>query len=118
MSDALLSGPSGHTDQLTPARFTYSTQVASMRQKVVIRAIELMGGQPRLKKLYFENQRNPRQGESFFDAAIRLLKLDVRYDAQILDLVPRNGPVVFIANHHTLLSCDHYKLLNYKHKMN
>ena len=69
MSDALLTGPSGHTDQLTPARFTYSTQVASKRQKAVIRAIELMGGQPRLKKLYFKNQRNPRQGESFFDGS-------------------------------------------------
>ena len=63
------------------------------------RALELIGGQPKLRRLYLQNERQPRTGETFFDAAVRLLKLDVRYDASMLDLVPRDKPVVFIANH-------------------
>ncbi len=99
MSNAMLAESRARAGNLEPAQFTYSTQVSSRPQKALIRAIELMGGQPRLKKLYFEQRYNPRQGESFFEAAVRLLKLDVHYDASILDLVPRHKPVVFIANH-------------------
>ncbi len=82
-----------------PIAFSYSTQVVSKRQKAVIRALELIGGQPKLRRLYLQNERQPREGETFFDAAVRLLKLDVRFDASMLDLVPRDKPVVFIANH-------------------
>ena len=99
MPDAVLAEAPVQAGRLTPTQFTYSTQVSSRSQKALIRAIELMGGQPKLKKLYFEHQLNPRQGESFFEAAVRLLKLDVRYDAGMLDMVPGDKPVVFIANH-------------------
>lgn len=82
-----------------PIHFTYATQVASRPQRALIRAIELLGGQPKLRRLYLENLRAPRDGETFFDAAIRLLKLDVRFDQAMLDKVPADRPVVFIANH-------------------
>ena len=45
------------------------------------------------------NQRFPRLGESFWQAAVRSLELDVRYDADALSAIPRTGPVVFVANH-------------------
>ena len=38
-------------------------------------------------------------GETFFEAAVRSLELDVRYDARALAAAPRTGPVVFVANH-------------------
>src|SRR5438477_9719166 len=80
-------------------RFSYSTSEQPLLQRTVIRAIERLGGQRRLKKLYDQHQRDIRHGETFFDAAIRLLKLDVRYDASALADCPREGPIVFIANH-------------------
>lgn len=83
----------------SPIQFTYATQVASRPQRALIRAIEVIGGQPKLRRLYLENQREPRDGETFFDAAVRLLNLDVRFDQQMLDRVPKDRPVVFIANH-------------------
>ncbi|MDE3177488.1 MAG: lysophospholipid acyltransferase family protein, partial [Pseudomonadota bacterium] len=43
--------------------------------------------------------RNPRDGESFFGAAVRKLELDVRYDAAALARMPATGPVVIVANH-------------------
>ena len=49
--------------------------------------------------MYVQNRRFPREGEGFWEAAVRSLELDVRYDAHALGAAPRNGPVVFVANH-------------------
>jgi putative hemolysin len=49
--------------------------------------------------MYVHNQRFPRLGETFWQAAVRSLELDVRHDADALAAVPRTGPVVFVANH-------------------
>ncbi len=80
-------------------RFSYSTSDQPAIQRVVIQAIEKMGGQRKLKKLYFQHQKSVKDGENFFDAAIRLLKLNVLYDEAELALTPAAGPVLFIANH-------------------
>ncbi len=80
-------------------RFTYSTEDQPLIQRAIIQAIEKLGGQRKLKKLYDEHIRNPVKGETFFEASIRLLKLDVVYDEAKLDRVPRTGPVMFVANH-------------------
>ena len=80
-------------------RFTYSTPDQPFLQRAVIQAIEKLGGQPRLRRLYDLHVGHRRAGETFFDAAVRLLNLDVRYDADRLARVPRSGPLLFIANH-------------------
>lgn len=80
-------------------RFSYSTQDQPLMQRAVIQAIEKMGGQRKLKKLYDNHLQDRRQGETFFDAAVRLLRIDVLFDAERLGAVPADGPVVFVANH-------------------
>lgn len=80
-------------------RFSYSTQDQPLMQRAVIQAIEKMGGQRKLKKLYDNHLQDRRQGETFFDAAVRLLRIDVQFDAEKLAAVPAEGPVVFVANH-------------------
>jgi putative hemolysin len=80
-------------------RFSYSTSDQPLIQRVVIQAIERIGGQRRLKKLYDKHQVELRNGADFFETAVRILKLDVHYDPAALAAVPRQGPVVFIANH-------------------
>ena len=80
-------------------RFSYSTADQSVIQRAVIQTIEKIGGQRKLKKLYFQHQKSVADGENFFDAAIRLLKLNVQYDEAELALTPKTGPVLFIANH-------------------
>ena len=79
--------------------FSYATANDPPLKRGVIRIVEAATGQPRLKKLYLDNQRHPRPGENFFHAAVRKLELDVRYDAEALDLIPKTGPVVVVANH-------------------
>ncbi len=80
-------------------RFSYSTADQPVLQRAVIQAIEKFGGQRKLKKLYTAHQASLAEGENFFDAAIRLLRLNVDFDATALAATPATGPVLFIANH-------------------
>jgi putative hemolysin len=80
-------------------RFTYSTADQPLLQRAVIQAIEKLGGQRKLKKLYLQHQDNLRSGQNFFDSAVKLLRVNVRFDDEALKAVPQTGPVVFISNH-------------------
>jgi putative hemolysin len=79
--------------------FSYVTASDPPIKRGLIRLVEKATGQPTLKRMYVHNQRFPRSGENFWQAAVRSRELDVRYDAHALASVPRSGPVVFVANH-------------------
>jgi putative hemolysin len=79
--------------------FSYADPSTPRLKRQVIRLIERATGQPKLKRIYFENQRHPRPGESFWQAAVRHLALDVEYNRDALAAVPKYGPVVVVANH-------------------
>jgi hypothetical protein len=51
--------------------FSYAGADDPALRRLTIGAIERPTGQPRLKRMYLDNQRCPRHGESFFDAAVR-----------------------------------------------
>ena len=79
--------------------FSYATASDPPIKRELIRLVEKATGQPKLKRIYVRNQRFPRAGEDFWQAAVRSLELDVQYDAHALGAVPKTGPVVFVANH-------------------
>jgi len=79
--------------------FSYATAEDTPVKRGLIRLVERATGQPTLKRMYIDNQRNPRPNESFFAAAVRKLAIDVRYDAAALSKIPESGPVVIVANH-------------------
>ena len=79
--------------------FSYATANDPPLKRSVIRLVERATGQPRLKRMYLHNQRFPRPDESFWQAAVRSLALDVRYDHNALAAIPKTGPVVVVANH-------------------
>jgi putative hemolysin len=79
--------------------FSYATAEDPPVKRGLIRLVERATGQRKLKRMYIDNQRNPRPNESFFAAAVRQLALDVRYDAAALARIPKAGPVVIVANH-------------------
>ncbi|MGE0009036.1 MAG: lysophospholipid acyltransferase family protein [Parvibaculaceae bacterium] len=80
-------------------RFSYSTADQPLFQRTVIQAIEKIGGQAKLRKLYDSRNQERLPGESFFATALRLLRISVETDRAGLALCPADGPVVFIANH-------------------
>lgn len=90
------SGPPARPKRM---RFSYSTEDQPLIQRAVIQAIEKIGGQRKLKKLYSQHLENMQRGEGFFDSAVRLLRLNVDFDRTTLELTPSHGPVLFIANH-------------------
>ena len=79
--------------------FSYATATDPPLKRGLIRLVEKATGQPKLKEMYLQNQRFPRPEESFWQAAVRSLALDVRYDADALAAIPKTGPVVVVANH-------------------
>ena len=79
--------------------FSYADPSAPILKRGIIRAVEAATGQRTLKRLYLDQCQHLQVGESFWQAAMRLLALDVRFDPTALSRIPRHGPVVIIANH-------------------
>ena len=79
--------------------FSYADPSSPRLKRGLIRAVEVATGQTKLRRLYLSHQSAPPSGESFWQAAIRLLALDVRFDRAQLEAIPRQGPVVIVANH-------------------
>ena len=79
--------------------FSYASPGDPALRRVTIRTIDRLTGQPFLKRLYLDNRRRPRPGESLWEAAVRHLRLEVDYDPARLATIPAAGPVVVVANH-------------------
>ncbi|HEX2592835.1 MAG TPA: lysophospholipid acyltransferase family protein [Rhizomicrobium sp.] len=79
--------------------FSYADPSDPWFKKLVIRAIERTTGQPYLKWIYEDNRAHPQQGETFWDAAVRRLELNLVYNKEMLATWPKTGPLVVIANH-------------------
>lgn len=79
--------------------FSYASPEDPRFKRLVIQLIERITGQPELKRMYLEHQNNPKPGESFWDAAISKLRLNIDLNEQDLSEIPRTGPVIIVANH-------------------
>jgi len=86
-------------DAHQPENFSYAEPDDPLLKRLVIGAIEKMTGQPYLKHLYDTNRKAPREGENFWETAIRLLRLRINYNEEAIREVPREGPLVIVANH-------------------
>ncbi len=89
-------------DPVPPAvSFTYSYPEQSLFRRSLIRAVEIISGQPRLQRLYMDwAECGKRPGESVFEAALRLLEIrPVLTGAEHLKAVPGTGGLLLVANH-------------------
>ncbi|MBL9052045.1 MAG: lysophospholipid acyltransferase family protein [Tabrizicola sp.] len=85
-----------------PVDFTYSHPGQSRFRRFLIRAVETLTGQPRLRRLYLDWALcDKRPGEPVFDAALRKLGIvpRIRSGAESLDRLPRTGGLLLVANH-------------------
>jgi putative hemolysin len=78
---------------------TYASAYDSPIARLSIRAIEILSGQLRLKRLYDIYQAEMSGSTDFWEAAMRLLDLSLDYDAGKLAQLPTTGPLVIVANH-------------------
>ena len=72
--------------------FSYASEAHSLGRILAIRAVETMSGQPFLKKLYLDYQRENLPPESFWGEVINRLDLDVKIHAGTLQNVPATAP--------------------------
>lgn len=79
-------------------KLSYAAYFEHPLKRSLVRAIEKLSGQPRLQKIY-ETYRSDLAHEPFFSAAVKLLNLDVRFNAARLAEIPATGPLVVVANH-------------------
>ena len=80
-------------------RFSYSRPEQHWFNRGIIRLIERISGQSELERLYRCWARNPLPGENIFSASLRIMKVGINTDEAAWQRVPKQGPVLFIANH-------------------
>jgi putative hemolysin len=80
-------------------QFSYASPNDPAFKRLIIRVIERLSGQPELKRMYQEHQDRPRPGESFWNAAIRKLQLNIVLNEDQLHQIPAKGPAIIVANH-------------------
>lgn len=80
--------------------FTYSHPGQSRLRRAMIRTVECLTGQPRLKSLYLNWAAAPRQNEQVFDAALRLLRIIPQRRWTVpASHIPAKGGLLLVANH-------------------
>ena len=79
--------------------FSYASPDDPRFKRLVIQLIERISGQPDLKRMYLEHQNHPVPGESFWEAAIRKLGLQININEDALSEIPATGPAILVANH-------------------
>ncbi|MCA8900764.1 MAG: lysophospholipid acyltransferase family protein [Hyphomonas sp.] len=84
---------------LAETELSYASYFDDPVKRRFIRAVERLSGQPRLKRLYEHYRQHLANDVPFFEAAIRLLDLDVQFSASRLSDIPKEGPLVVVANH-------------------
>ncbi len=88
-------------DAALPAEpvFSYASEEVGALSRGVIRVIERLSGQPRIRRLYEAYRRRNRPRELFWEDALSALRLTLRFDRTPAEAIPATGPLVVIANH-------------------
>jgi putative hemolysin len=79
--------------------FSYAAPGDLLLKRMIIRLVERMTGQPRLKRLYHAYRADGPAADGFWREAVRRLKIHLLYDATPLASWPRRGPLVVVCNH-------------------
>jgi putative hemolysin len=85
-----------------PVQFSYAHPGQSRFRRTLIRIVETLTGQPRLRRLYVDWVLcDKRPGEAVFSAALRKLDIapHIHAGAEHLDRLPSDGGLLLVANH-------------------
>ena len=80
-------------------KLSYASPTDSPGKRLVINTLELATGRKKIERYYREVESGADTKEELWENAIQKLKLKLNYDSDNLALVPKEGPVVFVANH-------------------
>ena len=80
-------------------RIGYAGPEHSLPERLLIEAIEMLSGRAWLQALYDWTTDRVDEGEPFFSCSLEALGIPQPWSEHDLARVPRDGPVVFVANH-------------------
>jgi putative hemolysin len=86
-------------DGLRSTVISYAAPEDSLPKQAMIRLIEGLSARRRIVRAYEEARRTLRPGDDIWAVAVRSLDITVRYSAEKLAAVPKEGPLVVVANH-------------------
>jgi putative hemolysin len=78
---------------------SYAAAEDSIPKQAMIRLVERLSARRRILRAYEEARRTLRPGDDIWAVAMRCLDITVRYSAEKLATVPKEGPLVVVANH-------------------
>ena len=64
-----------------------------------ISGVEILFGRRKIESIYDDLKEQPFDITSFFTSALQATKIDSCYDTNKLTVLPKTGPLVFVANH-------------------
>ncbi len=84
----------------TAPQITYAQPDDPFLKKILIKGVETITGKPKLQRAYSQaRQAMLSRSVSFWEAAIQAMHLQLEFDAQALEAIPKKGPLVMVANH-------------------
>lgn len=85
---------------LSTNMFSYASENYHFIKRTFIRSMELLTGQKKIYDLYMQYHSEMSETEHFFfDQAVRKLDLNINFDENALNDIPKTGPLVIVANH-------------------
>ena len=85
---------------LSTNMFSYASENYHFIKRTFIRSMELLTGQKKIYDLYRQYHAEIGGTEHFFfDQAVRKLDLNINFDENVLNAIPKTGPLVIVANH-------------------
>lgn len=80
-------------------RLTYASPGDPLLKRAVINTVELATGRRRLERMYREVHLQALPSQQVWKALLDKLEVKLRYDEGQLSSLPKEGPLVFVANH-------------------
>lgn len=80
-------------------KLTYESPHDPMPIRLLIRMLEWATGRPKLEKLYTQLQQMDLQPIEVWKTTLSLLEIIPKFDPEQLNKIPKDGPVLIIANH-------------------
>ncbi len=85
--------------QLPKAKLTYSNPDDPPLKRLVINTIEFATGRRKLEKIYNKVRNAPLPPTALWGEALAQLNIEMHYDADQLKKIPKDVPLIFVANH-------------------
>ena len=86
-------------NQSLKARLTYASEDDPLLKKLVINSIEFATGRKKLEKLYTQVRAEKPAPDRVWESVLSKLEVTVEFDENKLKNIPKEGPLVLIANH-------------------